>query len=527
MKKKISQYFLTEIVTIHHLAHLLRKRGEVINNFLYFLFTLTKHIANILGMKFSDNQKHDLQSLPQWAQSLIHHLNFQVQQLTSRVHELEGQLAKNSSNSGKSPSSDGLNKPKKTNSLRGKSGKKPGGQLGRKGVNLQPVQDPHKVQIHTPKTCTGCNISLENVTAIDKTKRQVFDVPPISVVVTEHQAEVKICPCCGKKNQGEFPKGVNAFTQYGERVKALAAYFLHQHFIPFERVAQLFEDLFNIPLSPGTCSNMDRKLFKNLEIFEKSLKAYLLACKVLHLDETGVRCNKKLHWIHVTSSETATFFGLHAKRGSEAINEIGILPYYRGSIVHDHWHCYFSYKQVKHGLCNVHHLRELKFVYEEEKSSWANEMTDLLLKGKGIVDKTKAEGKAIAPEDIALIEKEYQDLILRTGLVYIDAATAGNSPDSIGNSGFNLFRRLLRKMNEVLYFIRDLDIPFSNNLAEQDLRMEKVKQKISGCFRTFVGGVISCRVRSYISTARKQGWNIINSLAEAVAGSPRLVLRAT
>jgi transposase len=386
------------------------------------------------------------------------------------------------------------------------------------------VQNPDNVEVHSPKTCVNCEASLESVAAASVAKRQVFDLPAISVMVTEHQAETKVCPCCGKKNQGKFPEGVNAFTQYGERVKALAAYFLHQHLIPFERVSQLFEDLFNIPLSPGTCANMDRKLFKNLETFEKGLKAHLLACKVLHVDETGVRCNKKLHWIHVTSSETATFFGLHAKRGSEAIDEIGILPQYLGSLIHDHWHCYFSYNQVKHGLCNVHHLRELKFVYEEEKTPWAKEMTDLLLKGKGMVDKARTEGKAaVTVEDLALIENEYQSLILRTGNVYLDAATIEHPPDEFGKAGFNLFRRLLRKMDEVLYFIRDLTIPFSNNLAEQDLRMEKVKQKISGCFRTFVGGTISCRIRSYISTARKQGWDIIDALAEAVSGLPRML----
>lgn len=493
----------------------------------------------------TNSPEHDLSSLPLWAQTLIHQLTAQVHQLTAqvhqltsethqltakvshltaRVHELEGQLAKNSSNSGKPPSSDGLATPKRTNSLRGKSGKRPGGQLGRKGANLQPVQDPDEVEIHSPKTCADCEASLEGVVAVRVDKRQVFDLPAISVKVMEHRAETKVCPCCGKKNQGEFPESVNAFTQYGERVKALAAYFLHQHLIPFERVAQLFEDLFNIPLSPGTCANMDRKLFKNLDAFEKGLKVHLLGCTVLHVDETGVRCNKKLHWIHVTSSETATFFGLHTKRGSEAIDEIGILPQYCGSLIHDHWHCYFSYSQVKHGLCNVHHLRELKFVHEEEKSPWAKEMTDLLLKGKGMVDRAKAEGKAaVASEDLVLIEKEYQSLVLQAGSIYLDGARAEHPPDGVGKAGFNLFRRLLRRMDEVLYFIRDLTIPFSNNLAEQDIRMEKVKQKISGCFRTFVGGTISCRVRSYISTARKQGWNIIDALTEAVAGSPRML----
>lgn len=468
-------------------------------------------------MNISDNPEHDLKTLPEWAQQLI-------LQLLRRVKDLEDKLAKNSSNSGKPPSSDGLDKPKKNRSLRGKSGRKPGGQLGREGKTLNSVENPDKLEVHSPAICRGCQSSLNGIDAVSVDKRQVFDLPSISIIVTEHRAETKICPCCGIKNKGEFPQGINGVVQYGERVKAFAAYFLHQHLIPFERVAQIFEDVFDIPLSPGTCANMDKKLFKNLEVFEENLKAHLIACKVLHLDETGVRCEKKLHWIHVTSSETATFFGLHTRRGGEAIDDIGILPKYAGSIIHDHWHCYFSYQQVKHGLCNVHHLRELKYVHEQEKSEWAKKMSDLLLKGKRIADKAKEDGKSsVELEDLALIEKEYRSILLDAGSSYLGVYEKETAPEGVGKQGFNLFRRLLKRMDEVLYFFRDLSIPFSNNMAEQDLRMEKVKQKISGCFRTFFGGEISCRVRGYISTARKQNWNIIDSLADAIRGSPRMV----
>jgi transposase len=478
--------------------------------------------------------EHNLESLPLWTQELIkqltdqvQQLSTQVQQLTARVHELESQLSKNSTNSGKPPSSDGLKKPPKTQSLRGKSGRKPGGQVGRKGNTLRPVEVADDVQIHSPITCMGCQASLEEVQAVNVDKRQVFDLPPIAMRVMEHQAQTKICPCCGTRNKGTFPEGVNAPVQYGERIKALAAYFLHQHLIPFERVAQIFEDIFDMAISPGTCVNMDKKLFKNLGIFEASLKAHLLICKVLHLDETGVRCEKKLHWIHVTSSDTATFYGLHAKRGCEAVEAIGILPEYTGSIIHDHWHCYFSYQQVKHGLCNVHHLRELRYVYEEEQSVWAKSMADFLLKSKKLADQARAEGKAsLTSDEIASIEGEFRSILLGVASTYLAAAEEGHPQETVGKQGFNLFRRFLKRMDEVLYFVKDLSIPFSNNLAEQDLRMEKVKQKISGCFRTFSGGVISCRVRSYISTARKQGWSIIDSLTEAIRGSPRMLLHS-
>jgi len=471
-----------------------------------------------------NDSEHKLESLPQWAQDLIHQLCGQVQQLTLRVRELEAQLAKNSSNSGKPPSSDGPEKPKTNQSLRGKSGRKPGGQPGREGKTLEAALDPDRVEIHSPMKCSSCHGSLEEIEAAGIEKRQVFDIPPMLVIVTEHVAETKICPCCGKKNKGEFPQGINAPVQYGDRVKALAAYFLHQHLIPFERVSQIFEDVFGLSLSVGTCVNMDAKLFKNLEAFEEGLKSYLVACKVLHLDETGVRCLKKLHWIHVTSSQMATLFVFHSKRGGEATYDIGILPKYEGSVIHDHWLSYFSYQQVKHGLCNVHHLRELKFVHEQERSDWAKEMADLLLKGKKMTNEARQAGKtAIAFDEIATIEQEYRSLLLKAGAIYLDIGNRESIPDGLGKQGFNLLRRLMNRMDEVLYFMRDLSIPFSNNLAEQDLRMEKVKQKISGCFRTFCGGVISCRIRSYISTARKQGWKIIDALAEAIRGDPRMV----
>jgi transposase len=356
-------------------------------------------------------------------------------------------------------------------------------------------------------------------------KRQVFDLPDVAIVVTEHQAETRVCSCCGHKTKGKFPEGVRGPVQYGERVQALAAYFEHQHLIPFERIAQLFEDLYGITLSPGTCSNMDKRLSKNLEVFEANLKAHLLACKILHFDETGVRCEKKLNWIHVVASTSATLYNLHKKRGCEAINEHDILPRYSGIAVHDHWHPYFTYEQVTHILCNVHHLRELKYVHEQEKAHWAEEMNQLLLKGKKMTEVARGEGRgALCPQMLRCIEEEYATLILKVGRSYMDAGDAeSTNGDEVSKAGLNLFRRLLHKMDCVLGFLKDLTIPFSNNLAEQDLRMEKVKQKISGCFRTFTGGQISCRVRSYISTARKQGWRIIDALAEAIRGSPRFL----
>lgn len=355
-------------------------------------------------------------------------------------------------------------------------------------------------------------------------KRQVFDLPEPKVEVTEHRVEKKTCPCCGEISKGCFPENIKGPVQYGERVQALAAYFAHQHFLPFDRLAQMFSDIFGIGISPGTCANVDRRLFDKLEVFEVNLKAHLTASKVLHFDETGMRCNKKLHWIHVASSEAATFYGIHSKRGREAIEEFSILPKFHGTAVHDHWFPYFAYNHVKHGLCNVHHLRELTFVYEHEKEGWAKEMKEFLLKAKKVTEDHAEKGK-LSEEQKTALTQEYGQIVLK-GLLYhfnlppLPKSKRGRKKQRAGK---NLLDRLADKHNSVLRFLYDFFVPFTNNRGEQDIRMVKVKQKVSGCFRKAEGGDIFCRIRSYISTARKQGWGIWKALAEAIRGRPKLL----
>lgn len=457
-------------------------------------------------------------------ESQVEKFELQIKKLESKVHELEARLSKNSSNSNKPPGSDGLKKQSKTTSQRGKSDKKPGGQVGRVGRTLEQVENPDQVIIHSPIECEGCGSNLLGIEGISTEKRQVFDVPRPEVNVTEHRIEAKKCPCCGETSKGLFPDNVRAPVQYGERVQALVVYFQHQHLLPVERVCQIFEDLFGIAISPGTCSKIDQKLFQKLDSFETNLKAYLLASKVLHFDETGMRCNKKLHWIHVTSSESATFYGIHTKRGQEAINDFGLLPKYQGTAVHDHWFPYFTFTQVMHGLCNAHHLRELTFIQEQEKEEWASEMKKLLLRGKKLVEASFEKG-CLSEEIKAGIEKEYATIVLK-GLTYhmnLSPMPNNRRGKRKQRAGKNLLDRLADKKDSVLRFIHDFTVPFTNNLGEQDIRMMKVKQKISGCFRTVTGGTIFCRIRSYISTARKQEWQIWDALAEAIKGAPRLL----
>jgi transposase len=463
-----------------------------------------------------------LESTTQQQQVQIQQQQFRIQQLEARVHELEARLSKNSSNSSKPPGSDGLKK--KTKSLRGKSDKKPGAQQGHAGKGLAQVGNPHLIVTHSPTNCHECGLNLGQVDGACAEKRQVFDIPQPQIEVTEHQALEKQCPCCGELSRGVFPEYIRGPVQYGEHVQALTVYFAHQHFIPVDRVCQIFEDVFGITISPGTCSNVDEKLFRQLESFESSLKTYLLAARVLHFDETGMRCEKKLRWVHVASSQLATLYTIHAKRGQEAMDEAGILPKFQGIGIHDHWFPYFAYEQMKHGLCNAHHLRELTFIYEQEKEDWAKEMKDLLIFAKNEIERHMEQGAL--PEEILLqIEQTYSQIIAE-GFEYhslLPPLPKGKRGRQKQRDGKNLLDRLKEKHRCVLRFMYDFSVAFTNNLGEQDIRMIKLKQKISGCFRIFKGGQIFCRIRSYISTARKQGWNIWDALAEAIRGCPRLL----
>jgi transposase len=475
-------------------------------------------------------------SLPESIRSYIRHLEttiqrqqvqiqqqqVRIQQLEVRVHELEARLSKDSSNSSKPPGSDGLKK--KPKSLRGKSNKKPGAQQGHVGKGLAQVKNPNTIVTHTPTSCHGCGVNLNQVDGVCAEKRQVFDIPQPKIEVTEHQALEKKCPCCGELTRGVFPEHIKGPVQYGERVQALMAYFAHQHFIPVDRVCQIFEDVFGIAISPGTCSNVDEKLFQQLESFESSLKTYLLAARVLHFDETGMRCEKKLRWVHVASSQLATLYTIHAKRGQEAMDEMGILPLFQGIGIHDHWFPYFAYEQITHGLCNAHHLRELTFIHEQEKEDWAKRMKDLLIFAKNEVESYLEQGEL--PQEVLLqIEGAYGQIITE-GFEYhalLPPLPKGKRGKQKQRDGKNLLDRLKEKRSCVLRFMYDFSVDFTNNQGERDIRMVKLKQKIAGCFRAFSGGQIFCRVRSYISTARKQGWKIWDALADAIRGSPRLL----
>ncbi len=442
-----------------------------------------------------------------------------------RIKELEGQLSKNSRNSSKPPSSDGLNKPK-PKSQRGRGQKPTGGQRGHRGTTLAQVETPDVIMPHRAEICEECHRSLKDVLLIGYEKRQEFDLPPIEPVITEHQAEIKICPFCGCTNKGKFPENITQPTQYGTRVKAIASYLSHYQLLPYARLTELFEDLFKLPLSEGTLFNTTKVCYEGLEKYELQVKQRLIDSSVVHFDESGIRVKKELNWLHVASTETLTHYAIHKKRGFEAMEAIEILPFFKGTAVHDHWKPYFQYV-IKHGLCNSHHFRELIYHEEQYGQQWAKEMRFCLLEIKEEVENHKAKGDIELPPDRRRYFARHYGYILRKGLKEIPIVHQKKQADGEKKKSKqkqhpakNLWDRLHAFKREVLAFMYDFNVDFTNNRAERDIRMIKSKQKVSGCFRSREGGQMFLRTRGYISTARKNAINPLDALTNVFKGTP-------
>lgn len=444
----------------------------------------------------------------------------QVEELTrinlllfKRIEELEAIVKKNSSNSSKPPSSDGLKKKIKNN--RQKSSRKAGAQPGHKGKGLSPMEKVDEQILCPVNTLCECGEDMSRKKVVRIEKRQVIDTPKKLVHVKEYLVEIKECRC-GIEHKGQCNYGQR--VQYGEGLKSLLVYFNQYQFIPTERIQEMMKDIFGLSISDGLIFSSTEKCFHNLADTTEVIKQRLIASGVIHNDETGVRSEGKTQWVHSSSNSEFSHFSIHNKRGTVAMDEIGILPQFKGISIHDRWASYDKYN-CTHALCNAHLLRDLKFVHEEMNRPWADEMIQLLQAG----NERKKEGTITSHWITRTANK--MDAIIRKAerkepKEKIQKKKRGRKAK---NKSLRLLHVFKNKKKEILLFLRNKDVPFDNNLAERDLRMIKLKQKISGCFRSKLGAEIFCRIRSYISTIRKQGYLVWQAIKQALTGKTNFI----
>jgi transposase len=453
-------------------------------------------------------------------QSLIAHFEAQVQALNERVRDLEIRLAKDSHNSHKPPSSDEptFRRPARK-SLRTRSGKKPGGQPGHTGCTRLQVNTPDEVRLHVPDSCAHCGDDLQGVDPVLAQRRQVFDLPPLRLHVQEHQAHEKRCPGCGHTTRAAFPQGVDERVQYGPGVQGLGVYLQTYQLLPYSRTAGLIGDVFGQTPSQGTLARALKQAHERLEPVEQQIHAGLRRSPSVHLDETGLRITSTRQWVHSAGTPTLTLYRAHPKRGREAIDAMGVLPGYEGVGIHDAYTSYLSYPG-RHALCNAHLLRDLVGVEEETQAAWAAPMRELLLEIKAAATQARASGAAqLEPVQVQAFRARY-DVLLREGeAAHPPSPPTGRAGRRKQSPAYNLVRRLQKHADLVLAFMYDIAIPFDNNLAERDLRMIKTQQKISGGFRSPDGAEVFCRIRSYISSIRKQRLPLLEALRSVFSGA--------
>ena len=463
---------------------------------------------------------------PEAVVTLVTTLLERLARVETRLATVEAQLAKDSHNSGKPPSSDPVRRPR---SLRGKSGKRPGGQPGHEGTTLALRATPDVVLTHTPAQCHACGATMAAMTAADSStagieRRQVFDLTPPRLVVTEHRVGDCQCPACGAWTRGAFPPPVTSTVQYGPELQALAVYLTTQQLLPVARASEVLSHFAGQPVSVATVLAAEARCAAALAPVTARIRTGLAHAPALGLDETGFCIGRRRHWLHTASTATLTHYTAHAKRGCQAHDAIGLLPTYTGTAVHDGYESYFTYP-CRHALCGVHLLRELTFLAEECHERWAAALKRSLRTMKRAVDRARAAGAtALARRTRTRYRRRYAALLAEG-----EAAHPVPPPRRTGRRGGSrpkrspagkLLYRLRRDADAVLRFLEDFRVPFDNNAAERDLRMMKVEQKISGGFRTPHGAATFCTIRGYLATAHKQGRATLDALRDVFYGHP-------
>jgi len=460
---------------------------------------------------------------------------------SARVAELEARGRVNPRNSSRPPSSEGYDKPP-PRSQRRSSGRRPGKQDGDPGTTLRQRTDPDRVVEHVPGQCGGCGSGLADAPVVSSERRQVFDLPAVALTVTEHRVEHRRCGCghitMATATDG-VPAGVGAPVQYGPGVRAVAVYLVAGQHLPLARAAQTLADLLAAPVSVGTVASMIVAAAAGLDDFTETVRGQLAAAPVVHFDETGLRVDGRLGWVHSASTQTLSLFTAHTRRGTAAMDDAGVLPVFGGVAVHDGWKPYQHYHRAEgtegteggdggegggsgptHALCNAHHLRELAAVTETAQvtgaeQDWADGMARLLTEiHHAVLEGRAAGGTGFAPRLLATYQARY-DTLIRAG--HTVNPTTGTRRKTVAA---NLLHRLDDHRDDVLRFATDWAVPFDNNQAERDIRMVKLRQKISGCLRTQAGAQAFCRLRSYLHTATKNGQNSLDVLRQLADGHP-------
>jgi len=452
-------------------------------------------------------------------------LREELDQVKAQLQAVQEQQAKDSHNSSLPPSSDRFGR--RTKSLREKSGKKPGGQKGHRGHHLMRVENPDEIVVHQVGQCRYCGGNLAEQPVAYPESRQVFGMPPQRLWVVEHRVQEKSCPHCGGRTRASFPAMVKAPAQYGQEIAALAVDLVEGHFVPYARAAELLHDWFGVQMSAGSLVSFVRQCHEQLADVHERLKEAVTGVPVLHHDETGMRVNHVTKWVLVACTPQLTHYAAHQQHGREAMKEIGICSAFEGVLMHDGLMSYQAF-DCQHALCNAHHLRELTFVHEHFHQSWALDMKQLLLKMKLRVEQAKAQERTqLDPLTLRALSADYDRFIAEGWKVNTPPAQAppsGEEPPGKASRKRSPPVKLLHRLQvgkaQALAFLYDFHVPFDNNQAERDLRMLKVQQKITGGLRTDLGLQMVCRIRSYLSTLRKQKADLLEALCQTLQGHP-------